>query len=224
MRNILLVLLLANILYFLWGLFPGTTNEPGVEILDESAFGPPLSVAQAPSEDVVASVGAILGSGDSSELNAVVGRSCVTIGPLRQDDAEIADSFYVGEGMRVAQRSRQGQVFVGHWVQIRGVPDRATGNEMIRTLHDGGLGEAYIVETDDEGLKISIGLFGEIEGAERSELQAKSLGLAAVISPRMVDAMVYFIDVGLPPGKGAEQIVERYGEELVAFGDAANCP
>jgi hypothetical protein len=224
MRNLLLALILANILYFLWGLFQGDSDEPGVEVVDESELGPPLSVAQERSEEVIASVGAVLGSGEPSDLNAVVGRSCVTIGPLRKDDAEIAESFYVGENMRVGQRSQQGQIFVGHWVQIRGVPDRTAGNEMIAVLHDGGLGDAYIVETEDEGMKISIGLFGEVEGAERAELQATSLGLPAEISPRMVDAMVYFLDIGLPPGRGAEQIVERYGEDLVAYGDAATCP
>ena len=37
-------------------------------------------------------------------------------------------------------------------------------------------------------------------------------------------ADVFFVDIGLPPGKGAGSIVERYGEELVALRDAATCP
>lgn len=224
MRNILLALLLANILYLLWGMFHSDSKEPGVEIVNESDLGPPLSVAQVSRADVVESIGAVLGSGDEGALKALSGRSCVTIGPLRKDDADVAQTFYVSEGMRVSQRSMQGQIFVGHWVQIRDVPDRAAGNEMIEKLRDGGLSDAYIVETEDEGMKISIGLFGEIERAERIELQADSLGLAAEISPRMVDGMIYYVDIGLPPGKGAGEMVERYGEEQVQLQEAATCP
>jgi hypothetical protein len=126
--------------------------------------------------------------------------------------------------MRTAMRSVQGQVFVGHWVQIRDVPDEATAKDMLEKLTAGGLNDAYLVRTEDEGLKISLGLFGDIEGAEKTELQARSLDLPADISPRMREGTVFFVDIGLPPGKGAGAIVEKYGEEMVAMRDAATCP
>ena len=126
--------------------------------------------------------------------------------------------------MRTALRSEQGQIFVGHWVQIRNVADEASANDMLEKLVAGGLNDAYLVRTEDEGLKISLGLFGDIEGAEKIELQARSLDLPADISPRMRAGTVFFVDIGLPPGKGAGAIVEKYGEELVAMRDAATCP
>ena len=78
--------------------------------------------------------------------------------------------------------------------------------------------------TDDEGLKISLGLFGEMGRAERIELQAKSLDLQADITPRMRDQTVFFVDIGLPPGKGAGAMIEKYGEEKVMLRDKATCP
>ena len=69
-----------------------------------------------------------------------------------------------------------------------------------------------------------MGLFGDVERAERIELQARSLDLPADISPRTREGTVYFVDIGLPPGKGAGAIVEKYGEERVAMRDAATCP
>ena len=225
MRNLLLILLLANILYFLWGLFSPDTLEPGVEVVDEKELGPPLTVSETPEDEVIASVGAVLGSGEPSDLEAVVGRSCVTIGPMREkSDADEAEARYAGEGMRVNQRSAIGQIFVGHWVQIRDIPSRDEGNRMLNGLRDGGLPDAYIVETEDEGLKISLGLFSDIERAERVELQAKSLDFNADISPRTTEGSVYFVDVALPPGKGATEIIEFHGEENVALRDAATCP
>jgi hypothetical protein len=149
----------------------------------------------------------------------------VTIGPFKvSEEADSAVLEYSNEGMKTALRSAQGQIFVGHWVQIRNVADEATAKNMLAKLSDSGLTDAYLVRTDDEGLKISLGLFGEIERAEKIELQARSLDLPADISPRMREGAMYFVDIALPPGRGAGAIVEKYGEERVAMRDAATCP
>ena len=69
-----------------------------------------------------------------------------------------------------------------------------------------------------------MGLFGDLEGAEKVELQAKSLDLPAEIVARTREDVVFFVDISLPPGKGAGAIVEKYGEEKVLLRDAATCP
>lgn len=225
MRNLLLILLLANILYFMWGWFARDEEPPGVAIVDESDLGPPLAVSPMPEADVIASVGAVLGSGEKSDLAAVVGRACVTIGPFRdRDDADDAQTRYAAEGMQTEIRAGTGQYFVGHWVQIRNVPSRDESNRMLRVLKEGGLADAYPVDTEDEGLKISLGLFGNLESAEKIELQAQSLGFDADISARTSEGEVHWVDVALPPGKGAGEIMERYGEDRVALRDRATCP
>jgi hypothetical protein len=225
MKNLLLLLILANILYLMWGMFAAEDPQPGVAVVEESELGPPLDVTTGQDGNSIASVGAVLGSGDQSDLEAVVGRSCVTIGPFKlSDDADTAVLEYTNEGMKAAVRSTQGQIFVGHWVQIRQVPDEATAGQMLDKLKSGGLGDAYLVRTEDEGLKISLGLFGDVERAERVELQARSMDLPADITPRTRDGTIYFVDIGLPPGRGAGAIVEKYGEDMVALRDAATCP
>lgn len=224
MRNLLLLLLLANILYFLWGRFGVDREEPGIVILDEAEFGPALAVS-ANREAAEVSVGAVLGSGEPSDLAAVVGRSCVTLGPFRVDtDADAALTRHAAEGMRARLRSVQGEIFVGHWVILRNVPDRRTVKEMLEKLHGGGLVDAYLVTNDDGSMDISLGLFGSLERAERVELQAESLELPAEIVPRTREGTVYFVDVGLPPGRGAGAMIEKYGEDMVLLRDAARCP
>ena len=225
MRNLLLLLLLANILYFVWSTFVKEPDEAGVAVVDEAALGPPLEVSANRDADVAASVGAVLGSGEPSDLEAVVGRSCVTIGPFRANtDADTALTEYAGEGMRTALRSTHGQIFVGHWVQIQGIPDSLTANEMLAKLHSGGLSDAYLVSSEDEGLYISLGLFGDLERAEKVELQAKSLDLPATIAAKTREGTMFFVDIGLSPGKGAGAMIEKYGEENVLLRDAATCP
>jgi len=222
MKNLLMLLVLANVLYYMWGRFVHEPEETGVVVIDENELGPPLTLSH-PAE-AAASVGAVLGTGTPSDLAAVIGRSCVTLGPFRsKQDADAAVAEYEGEGMRVALRETQGQVFVGHWVQIRNIPDRSSGEAMIAKLNQGGLTDAYLV-TEDSGFKISLGLFGEKPRAERVELEAKSLGLPADITPRMRDAEIFFVDIGLTPGKGAGPMIEKYGEDLVLLRDQATCP
>ena len=225
MRNLLLILLLANILYFVWGEFVDEPDEPGIAVVDEADLGPPLDVSSSRDAEVAASVGAILGSGEPSDLEAVVGRSCVSIGPFRANtDADTALTEYAGEGMRTALRSTYGQIFVGHWVRIRNIADNLTANEMLEKLHGGGLSDAYQVSNEDAGVYISLGLFGDVERAEKVELQAKSLELPADIMPKTREGTLFFVDIGLPPGKGAGAMMEKYGEEKVLLRDAATCP
>jgi hypothetical protein len=225
MKNLVLLLLLANILYFVWGKLSVTPHEPGVEIVTESALGPGMAVTANRGVDAVASVGEILGSGSPSELAAVVGRSCVTIGPFKTaSDAEVARTAYAGEGMRTNLRSARGQVFVGHWVKIPNLADRAEGREIVRQLDAAGINEAYPVREDDDSFSVSLIISGTLEVAEDIELEARSLGFEAIIEPFMQEDDFFVVDVALPPGEGAGAIIDRFGEDKVLLRDAATCP
>lgn len=225
MKNLVLLLVLANILYFLWGRYAPQTDESGIVILSEAELGPQLALAD--TRDRGAGGGAANAPDGSNgvDLPAVVGRACVTIGPFREDaDAEAAVSRWADNGMQTALRPVEGEYFVGHWVQIRNVGNRAAGRAMLARLREGGLNDAYLADTEDEGLKVSLGLFSEIERAEKVELQAKSLGLPAEIGPMMGEGTLYFVDVSLPPERGAGAIVDTYGEDMVSMRGEARCP
>ncbi len=225
MRNLLLLLILANILYLLWGMFGSEEPTPGVAVVDESDLGPPLEVTVRQDADAVTSVGAVLGSGEPSALEAVVGRSCVTVGPFTvKSDADSAELEYSADGMRASIRDTRGQIFVGHSVQVQSVASRAEGREMLAKLADEGLSDAFIVGSDESGYAIALGIFGNLANAERVELQAESAGFDVDITPMMREDDVYFVDIGLPPGRGAGAIIDRYGEDKVALREAATCP
>ena len=219
-----MILVLANVLYFLWDRYVIEPDQPGVAVVDESQLGPPLMVSKTRVAEAAASVGAVLGSGQASDLAAVIGRSCVSIFFRRNGEADSAVAAYEREGMRASLRSTQGQVFIGHWVQIRNIANREIGNGMIEKLQAGGITDVYLMDDDDGRFKISLGLFGEMSRAEKIELQAKSLDLPADITPRMQDAAVFYVDIGLPPGKGAGAMIEKYGEERILLREKATCP
>ncbi len=222
MRNLILLLVLANVLYLLWTNFVTEPDETGVAIVDESQLGPPLAISK--TTEAAASVGAVLGSGQPSDLAAVVGRSCVSVFFKTNAEANTAITSLERDGMRASFRRAQGQVFVGNWVQIRDIPDLKTGAGMIDRLQSGGITDAYLMDDENGKFKISLGLFGEMSRAEKVELQAKSLNLPADITPRMRDATIYYVDVALPPGRGAGAMMENYGEERVLLREKATCP
>lgn len=225
MKNLLLLLVLANVLYLMWGMFTPEEPQSGIAVVREGDLGPPLQVTAGQDSESVASVGAVLGSGEPSDLEAVVGRSCVTIGPFKvSGDADSAVLEYRNEDMRTALRSEQGQIFVGHSVQVQNVASREEGRGILKILGEQGLGDAFIVGNDEDGYAIALGIFGNAGNAEKVELQARSAGFEVSTTPKMRTDQIYFVDIGLPPGKGAGAIVERFGEERVALREAATCP
>ena len=225
MKNLLLLLILANVFYLMWGMFSTEDAEPGIAVVEEADLGPALEVTTGQVGESVASVGAVLGSGEPSALEAVVGRSCVTIGPFKvSGEADSAVLEYGNEGMNTALRKARGQIFVGHSVQIENVATRADGRDIVGKLTEQGLGDAFVVGNDEDGYAIALGIFGNAENAEKVELQAGAAGFEVVISPMTRDGDIFFVDIGLPPGKGAGAIVEKFGEERVALRELATCP
>lgn len=225
MKNLLLILLLANILYFLWGWVGHDELKPGEAIVNDSDLGPPLTVARAPDADAVASVGAVLGTNEPTRLAAVVGRSCATIGPIRnRDEADAAETRHAAEGMQVDIRQERGRYFIGHWVQIQDAQSEQEADDVVAALRENGIPEAYRAVSEEKGIRVFLGLFSNLESAERIELQAKSLGFNPTIEPEYRDGDMYWVDVALPPGKGAGDLIERYGEEQVKLRVEATCP
>ena len=196
MKNLLLLLILANILYFVWGAFTTKDPQPGVAFFDESG------------------------------RRAAVGRSCVTIGPFEaQDAADSAALEYRRHGFKAATRQGRAQVFVGHSVQIQNVDSRDAARRIVGQLGEHGIGDdAYPIGTDENGYAVALGTFGNAENAEKVALQAESAGFDVAVAPMMREATVHFVDVGLPPGEDAGAIVEQHGEAIVALRDAAVCP
>ena len=218
-----MLLILANVLYYMWDKFATEPDQTGIAVVEESQLGPPLEISLSSVLEAATSVGAALSSGTSSDFAAVVGRSCVSISFRKTGEADSALTAYQDEGMRASRRNSAGQVFIGHWVQIREIPSREVGDGMIETLRVGGISDVFLME-EDGVFKISLGLFGDIERAERIELQARSLDLPADITSRMQEAAIYYVDLALLPGRGAGAMIEQYGEDRILLRDNATCP
>lgn len=221
MKNLLMILVLANVLYFMWERFGLHPEEVGIAILDERRLGPRLAISSASIAESGAR--AVLDSATTSDLAAVVGRSCISITFRDNAEAGSAVNDYVDTGMQASVRSAPGKVFIGNWVHVTDIPTREQADEILETLQAGGISDVFLMSTD-AGFRISLGLFGEESGAERTELQARSLGIEVDIVPEVKDEILYYVDIALPPDRGAGAMIEQYGEDRVLLRDMATCP
>jgi hypothetical protein len=222
LKNFVLLLLLANLLFLVWQHSRSPATEPGVFIANQSTSGAASEAESVP--DPVASVGAVLGEGRITEIAAAVGKACVSIGPY--DDfaaaASVRSTLETGE-VQLAVREDVRQAFVGYWVQVRGIPDVDTERANLEVLRAARLGEAYAYE-GEAGMNISIGVFEDLARAEAVKQQVEALGLAPDISRRNRDVTAYFIDVGLPAGTSQNELLRRFGANRVLQGSEAACP
>ncbi|MDH3621410.1 MAG: SPOR domain-containing protein, partial [Gammaproteobacteria bacterium] len=125
---------------------------------------------------------------------------------------------------KTAIRTASIQKLVGHSVQVANVENREAGRAIVATLEEQGLDGPFVVGNDDVGYSIALGVFSDAANAEKVELQARAAGFDVETTPMSRERDVSYVDVGLPPGKGASAIIEKYGEEKVALRDAATCP
>lgn len=207
MRNLFLVLLFANLVYFFWARWVSTpTVETGVILHKEADLVPLAELAPRRPDAPAAPV-------------------CLSVGPFEdQAAAEIALVNLTDADVDAALRTAAGQVFIGHWVQVVNIDDRAQANRELKKLKDGGIAEAYIVGDAASGFGISLGLFSELPRAERVLEQAQALGASANITDRTRDGDVHWLDVKTAdPTRLAELLGDNATPERVVY-DGAVCP
>jgi hypothetical protein len=130
------------------------------------------------------------------------GRRCVSVGPLRElSEAATASARLRAAGYEPTQRVVEGDIWIGYWVHLEGLPSRADANQALQALHDGGVAEAYLIPGEQDGDIISLGVFNEISRAGRLRDQVRELGFDPAVVDRTRRGTVYWIDVRLAPAQ-----------------------
>ena len=222
MRNIFLALVLANLAFAAWhnwfsiGEQPARVadaNVPGITLASEISSDEPTT--EDPTE-VTGSTATSAAGADISETSrqpAVNGldvavaldqpaepsadrERCVSVGPFR----ELSQVVNAGANLRAAgydpeQRVAEGDIWVGYWVYIEGIPTREEADQILSALRENGISDSYVIPGTESGNLVSLGVFSEIsrDGSRREE--ARSVGHAVTISDRTRRGTVYWIDV-----------------------------
>jgi hypothetical protein len=204
LRNIILGLVLANVLLLAWKrwvvppdvVWPesrGFASDPQLVLVnsgkgdDESGKSAPEPAAAQPQP------GALTGSPDRSR--------CARVGPFA--DGSTADSIaqqLVDRGFSVSRTSAQGDIWVGHWVQLLDLKTEQNARQAVDRLVDAGLLDTYIVQAEPT-YNVSLGVFRGRKGAERVSNLARGLGMNPETMDRFREGTQHWIKVRFRDGQ-----------------------
>ena len=196
LKSIVVVLVLANVCYFLWEHGIAKTAEVDVaaapatlKLASESAD----AVRVPPSEPIADSPRE---AGSSGLLTNV--KRCISVGPFRDvSEAAHAASTLRSGGYDPRQRVADGEVWAGVWVYLPLPPSRPAAEQTLAKLKAGGIDDALEMPGPNDGSVISLGLYSEPKRAQARVAQAQALGFNPGIADRKRNGNVYWIDIDL---------------------------
>ena len=220
MRNIIFVLVLLNFLVFAyqhWVLAPDTEFDafrleeevPGLTLVNPvpAEADPDLPALQV--DSAVGDVATVnLADNDSAPVEAQrPADRCLKLGPFSRiaDAADVRKSLE-DRGMTVSQTTEEGQVWMGHWVQVVDLPSPAAAEEARAVLADGGITDVYVLPNDPSN-RISLGVFRLRSSASRLVKQAFEMGLNTRVDDRYQPGSNHWLrvrmagDSNLKPGE-----------------------
>jgi hypothetical protein len=129
---------------------------------------------------------------------------CVSVGPFRElSQAATAAATLRADGHAPEQRVVEGDIWVGYWVYLPGIPTRERAAELLTALQQQGISDSYVTP-GDEGYLISLGVFSEIGRAGARREQVRAIGQEPLVVDRTRRGTVYWIDLALPAGQALD--------------------
>jgi hypothetical protein len=211
MRSLCLILILANILYFVWSQLidvqvnaldrvPARTAEPPPRIvLAREAQEAPEEDEPEVSETEPQSASPIESPTQSTaRTDGTQPFTCTSIGPFADlAEASQAQASLRGAGFSPRQRVEQGELWVGYWVSVQNFADRDAAEEALQKLSDNGITDVYLMPGTDPANVISLGVFSDFQRAQRRVEEVRALGLQPQIDDRKRAGSVYWLDADL---------------------------
>lgn len=176
LRLLLIVLVVANLLYFGWSHF-------------------------APGEAPVLT--AVAASDASARKGAPAGPPpCATLGPFHDElMAELAEKELTKAGWRSQRRALNEEINDGWWVYVVN-PNTAAQLRTVEAIRRSGLRDAFAMPDDPE-FRVSVGLFSDEQRAEDRAARVQRLRLDAVVRERRKQQPVIWFDL---PGVARETL------------------
>ena len=205
MRNICLVLVLANLGFAAWAAWYAQPRAETARVVEPDVPRITLvSELEGAAREALASL-----SEDAPEpvattapASAAAGpQGCTSVGPFEElAQASSAQAALRAAGYAPSQRVVDGEVWVGYWVHLPGIPTREAAAEILERLRANDIADSYIVPGGQESHTISLGVFSEISRAGTVREQVRALGYDPTVADRSRRATLYWIDVTATDG------------------------
>lgn len=210
MRTLCLLLLLANALFFGWAQLidvhatdlqrrPATSTPSARIMLAREAAGW-ASNSLEPGKPTTAPTGsAIVTPAPTREQTRAPAVTCTSVGPFAEStEAATAEAELRKAGFQPRQRMVQGEMWVGYWVSVQGLPSREAADNALKLLADKGMNDVYVLPGSESGSVLSLGVFADQQRAQRRANEARAIGLTPRIDDRKRSGSVYWVDVDQP--------------------------
>ncbi len=139
-------------------------------------------------------------SGDPAASPAVAASAdrCVTIGPF-SDPQRLSEATALLQQRGFTPRPRvEATQKQGYWVYIGGLKSQSAEARAVRRLEQNGVTDAKVMPTsDEEGRRVSVGLFTRRDDAERRARAVRHLGLDVRIEEQQPADAARWVDVNL---------------------------
>ena len=186
-RNLLLSLALANVLFFGWAHWVdvapagrAAANTPALQLT-------PTGAAPAGGKPEAAAT--------TAAAVAAAAARCVSLGPLADAAAVTALSTALrARNLNPRARTVQGAATDGYWVYIDKLRDPLERARALRRLARGGVRDAAALA---ESGQVSVGLFSEKSGADKRAAAVRAAGFEPVIEARSHEVSENWLDVDL---------------------------
>ena len=199
MRLLFLFLVLVNGLVYLWYTFHQQPASASNRTLTGN-HSQLVLLSELPDKSRVVPVPVTAVSEETSEprqpTQAVVKRSCYTLGPfMNDDDLSEAAKALIQSGRPIEKRASDKKEQIGYWVFIPPFSTREAALSKGEELKLLGEKHLYVVkEPEKYKNSISLGVFKGKSNAERRYRQMKNLGYEVKLEGRYRQDPVYWID------------------------------
>jgi hypothetical protein len=210
MRALCLLLIVANLAFLGWTQLVDAGPSQQARVFAPPPVAQRLQLASEAALNGVASAGngaasALPDEASSAEKRSVADSTalpCRSVGPFRDlAEAAHASGALQAAGFDPRQRLEQGELWVGYWVSLQDLRNRAAADEAMSKLKDHGVTDAYIMPSTDSASVLSLGVFTDQSRAQRRAEEIRGFGFDPQISDRKRSGTVYWLDVDNHDGK-----------------------
>ncbi|MGA9851489.1 MAG: SPOR domain-containing protein [Gammaproteobacteria bacterium] len=227
MRRAFLVLVIANVVAFIWygWLRPvaqtpvQSTPLPHVQPLELIAGMTPVQRQALAKSSAPASV-PVSTSNPAANQNSA--GECVSYGPFPSTEAAHTGLVRLQKsGASVVQRLVPGKVRLGYWVYLPPFSSRREADAAAKLLQERGVKDLYVVTDEANRNAISLGVFSDRYGAEAHQKKIRQMGYHPVLTERFRDSPRYWLDArGAGSQLPAANVFANLGEDGVIIGRA----
>ncbi|MEN8130305.1 MAG: SPOR domain-containing protein [Pseudomonadota bacterium] len=203
MRLSILILVLLNLVHFVWNYYwppaplyiapsPLDQNIQPLYLLSEVEEEPevvPETIKQPTlTHQTTAAVFEI-------ETGVVLSRKCYSLGPFKKlSEVDRAEQGIKIAGMSVTRRVEIEPILKGYWVYLPPTKSFATARKVSKGLASKGVKDYYVLHKGENKNAISLGLYNEAAFARNRLKKIKSLGYKPVMKGDYRNKLLYWLD------------------------------